>query len=65
MQFREPYPKLKAPKHHDTELCTERENEHGKQNKKHPNIILCYSRGKEVDPPKDDSVQDQKHGSLS
>ena len=56
MQFREPYPKLKAPKHHDTELCTERENEHGKQNKKHPNIILCYSRGKEVDPPKDDSV---------
>lgn len=50
---------------HKIELRTEREKRHVKQKKKHPNIILCYSRGKEANPPKDDSVKDQKHGSLS
>ena len=64
-KFREPCPKLKTPKHPKTELRTEGENRHVKQKKKHPNIVLCYSRGKEADPPKDDSVKDQKHGRLS
>ena len=60
----EPCPKLKTPKHDKTELRTEGENIHVKQKKKHSNFILCYSRGKEADPSKDDFVKDQKHGSL-
>lgn len=51
---------MKTPKYHETELRIEGENEHVKQKKKHPNIILCYSRGKEADPPKDDSVKVSK-----